>query len=265
MKKLYDLHIHSCFSDGKNTPEEICAEVKAAGLYGFALTDHDTAAGLAGAEKEAENLGLCFVPGIEVSGYDGCEVHILGLGIDYKAPAFLRELDEIRAVRNARNARILQKLSSFGIIITEEDLERQGPGSSGRGQIARAMAAKGYAANSRDAFHKYLAEGGPADCGSVCFPPEKGIGLIRRGGGKAYLAHPRRLKLKESGIFRLIDKLIEKGLDGIEVYYPRHDAAFVKKLLNAAHEKNLLICGGTDNHGNDDDAPIGSVKAEWKL
>ena len=260
MKKLFDLHIHSVYSDGRKTPAEICAEAKAAGLYGFALTDHDTVAGLDEAAAAAERAGLCFVPGIEVSGYDGCEIHILGLGIDYKDSGFLSALEEIRKIRDARNLQILKKLQSMGINITEEDLTRHGRGSAGRGQIARAMAAKGYAATARDAFHEFLAEGGPADCGNVSVPPCDAIELIHKGKGKAYLAHPGRLKLSDNDKFRLIDKLAGLGLDGIEVYYPKHGKELIKKLLKAARERNLLICGGTDHHGVAGDAPIGSER-----
>lgn len=260
MKKLFDLHLHSVFSDGKKKPREICAAAKAAGLDGFALTDHDTVAGLKGAAEEAGKAGLFFIPGIEVSAYDGCEIHILGLGIDYSVPDFLSALDEIRRARDARNSAILKKLDALNIHITEEEIAGHGRGSSGRGQIARAMAAKGYAPSARDAFNVYLDDGGLADCGNVCLAPQKAIDLIYKGKGKTFLAHPGRLNLNDKKKFLLIDKLVEMGLEGIEAYYPKHSRQFTEQLLEFACTRKLSVCGGTDNHGNEGDLPIGGIR-----
>lgn len=263
MEKLFDLHLHSVFSDGKDTPAQICGKAKAAGLYGFAITDHDTVAGLGAAEAEARRQGLCFVPGIEVSAYGSCEIHILGLNIDYENKKFLTELNGIRAAREVRNLEIIRKLNALGISVTPRDIERAGPGSSGRAHIAKAIEEKGYAPSVQEAFGKYLAEGRPAYSGNVKVPPEKAIALIRSGRGESYLAHPGRLSLDDKGKFALIGELRGAGLDGIEAYYPGHSPAFTRKLLKAAAAAGLLICGGTDNHGRPGDAPIGSVSAPY--
>ncbi len=259
MDKRLDLHIHSVFSDGKLTPREICEKAKGAGLYGFALTDHDTVAGLPDAAAAAQELGLRFVPGAEISAYGNCEVHIIGLNIDYKRPEFIAALDGIRKARDQRNADIIKKLNRLGIGITAEDIARAGPGSSGRMHIARAMVGKGFAHSVKQAFYEYLDEGRPAYCGNVKVDPKTAVGIIRAGGGKSFLAHPGRLSVDDNCKFALIDKLTGFGLDGIEAYYPTHKASFTAALEKKARENGLLVSGGTDNHGNPGDAPIGTV------
>jgi len=263
MDKLFDLHIHSVYSDGKLTPGQICEKARAAGLDGFALTDHDTVDGLDEAAAEAARHGLLFVPGIEVSAYENCEVHILGLGINYKNPGFADALNEIKTARKERNRRILEKLAALGMNISEREIANERQGSSSRGQIERVMNKKGYAESPMQAFNEYLRDGAPADCGVVSVPPPKAISIIHKGNGKAFLAHPVRLNMRDDEKLLFIERLKGYGLDGIEVYYPGQDAELTGMLLRFCKENGLLISGGTDNHGNSWDAEIGSLRAEF--
>ena len=255
----YDLHVHSVYSDGRLTPSEICAKVKDAELDGFALTDHDTVAGLDVAAAAAKDADLRFIPGIEVSAFDGCEVHILGLNIKHKSHAFLSALSSVRNIRGSRNREILKKLAGLGIVITERDIAKDRAGSSGRQSIASAMLSKNYVQSIAEAFDRYLAEGRPAYCGVVAVPPEKAIALIHAGKGKAFLAHPVRLHLDDESKLCLAKRLVGIGLDGIEAYYPMQGEILTGKLLAFAKENKLLLSGGTDNHGSLADAPFGNV------
>ena len=93
MEELIDLHVHSNCSDGTYTPEELVAYALEKGLKAFALTDHDTTAGIARAQRAASGTGLELIPGIELSTeYKGKDIHILGLGIDPENAYFQDQL-----------------------------------------------------------------------------------------------------------------------------------------------------------------------------
>ncbi|MGL4945890.1 MAG: cysteine-rich CWC family protein, partial [Fusobacteriaceae bacterium] len=129
IKKAYDMHMHSTASDGTLSPTEIIERAKERGLTGVSLTDHDTADGLAEAEKRAEELGIDFIPGIELSAnLYGKDVHILGYFIDREDREFLDFLEEIKISRDRRNLRILEKLKKYRIHISEEELNREAGG-----------------------------------------------------------------------------------------------------------------------------------------
>ena len=101
---LIDLHMHTTASDGTDLPSEAVAKAASLGLEAIALTDHDTAAGVAEASAAGKELGVEVVPGIEVSSdYRDNNIHILGYFIDPEAPALRTVLEWIRTERIARN------------------------------------------------------------------------------------------------------------------------------------------------------------------
>ncbi|TFG38425.1 MAG: PHP domain-containing protein, partial [Syntrophobacterales bacterium] len=170
-RRFVDLHTHSTASDGTLSPTEVVALADAANLAVFALTDHDTTSGLAEARAAAAaRPGLRFVPGVEVSArYSPGMMHILGLGIDETSEALRKLLAGFIDARDQRNPKILNKLHDLGIDVGMEDVlaaaESFEPGRAhviGRMHIAEAMRVKGHAASIRDAFTRYLSNGGIA-------------------------------------------------------------------------------------------------------
>lgn len=176
----YDLHTHTRASDGMNSPAENVRLAKEKGLTGLAITDHDTVAGLQEAMEEGEKQGVIVVPGVEISTRaGGKDIHVLGYFLNFNNSVLLERLEGLRATRDARNELIIRKLQDLGIEITLDEvvagLDRtlREDESLGRPHIADALVRKGYAADLRDAFDRYLGEGKPGYASLPGLRPKK--------------------------------------------------------------------------------------------
>jgi 3',5'-nucleoside bisphosphate phosphatase len=253
MAEYVDLHTHSTASDGTFAPAEVARMAKRSGLAGFALTDHDTVAGVAQAQEEAKRLGMAFIPGIEISAqypFPGT-LHMLGYGIDPGSSA-LAELSRWQIdSRNQRNPRIIQRLRELGVAITMEEVEAiAGSEVIGRPHIAEILVRKGYVSSLKHAFDKYLAHGGSAYVSRERMKPGEAIGMIRAAGGLAVLAHPVQLRTEnDAQLHRVIKDLADMGLVGIEVIHSDHGAEDLEKFMRIADRYGLLKTGGSDFHG----------------
>ena len=255
--KRIDLHIHSTASDGTLTPPEILLLAEQLGLSAISITDHDTLEGSEQAVTCNKSSSLACITGVEISSNppfslpSAGSLHILGYGLQTNHTGLKKELDRLQAARKNRNPQILQKLCELGIEITPEEIrETVGPGQIGRPHIARVLIAKGIANDMDDAFNTYLGKNGPAYVDKYRIACEDAIQLILRAGGIPVLAHPGIIRTSEAdGLAALVATLQEMGLMGIEVYYPGHSDTQIKQYLQLAKEKDLLITGGTDFHG----------------
>jgi len=237
-----DLHIHTKYSDGAYTVQEILSFTK--DLDYIAITDHDTFSGA----KEAYNLNNTkTIVGIELStDYYGESVHILG---------YFRNLEDIEALevllvnqqqnRINRAKLISQKLKDiFNIEIAFDDISK--PESITRGTIADAIISKGYPYSRIEIFSKMLGDGQPAYIPSTKLSTKAGIEVIKVNNGVAFLAHP--ILLKRTNIL----DIIKLGIDGIEAIYPLHNKRMEKQYRVLAKEHQLLISGGSDFHDCND-------------
>jgi predicted metal-dependent phosphoesterase TrpH len=248
-----DLHSHSTASDGTFPPADVVRLAKESGLVGLALTDHDTIAGLAEAAAAAKELGIDFLPGIEIS----CEVpkpatmHMLGYGVDIDSPPLKELTSQLMAGRDDRNPRIIRRLNELNVAITMEEVEQQAGGDVlGRPHIAAVMLRKGYVSSIKQAFDKFLATGGLAYFDRDRPTPKRGIELIREAGGLPVLAHPVQLRCEnDAQLERTVKDLADLGLAGIEVIHSDHDAAMYEKCTKLAERYGLLKTGGSDFHG----------------
>ena len=188
-----DLHTHSAVSDGTDSPAELVAKAKAAGLDVVALTDHDTFDGLDAAVAGGRAHGIEVVRGVELSTRRaGQSVHLLGYGADEAHPGLDAEMERVRAGRSMRLAPVLDRLAALGVPLTEEQV-RVHVGDSpsiGRPHIADALVAAGYVADRKEAFDRFLADGGPAHVPRYAIELGRGIDLIHAAGGVAIIAHP---------------------------------------------------------------------------
>ena len=186
------------------------------------------------------------MPGIEINcDVEGAEIHVLGYFLDLEAAWFQAFLREQRAERVARVHRILEKLASLGMFVDASDvfaLVREG--SAGRPHIAQAMVHRGYVKSVREAFDRYLRNGGPASAPRRKLTPEEAIATIRRAHGVPVLAHPGLAKRDT-----LIAGLVDAGLLGIESYYPEHSAGQTQIYLDLCRRHGLVATGGSDFHG----------------
>lgn len=242
-----DLHMHSVFSDGTDEVPAIVAKAKAAGLSLMSLTDHDTVKGVGLALEEGEKQGIKVLPGIEISTYAVCEVHILGYNIDINNDRLLTRLAEIEDKRHERIKAILTNLKKYDIELDEEKIFDR-IGTVGRMHIAKQLLAKGYCQTITEAFDRYLGERGIAYVPSKRITPLEGVKLIKAAGGLAVVAHPL-IFCQKGKLDDLIGGLKTYGLDGLEVYYPTHSLDDTAKLYDLAKKNRLIATGGTDYHG----------------
>jgi 3',5'-nucleoside bisphosphate phosphatase len=247
---LIDLHLHTTASDGRSTPSELVDEAAGAGLTVMAVTDHDTTASVEDVRQRAHARGIDAVPGIEVTAVeDGRDVHVLGYFIDPSDEALNSFLAGQRSARVARVVAIGERLAALGMPIDLEPLLKtvRGPSarSVGRPQVARALIAAGYVADTREAFDKWLGRDCPAFVPRSGPSPERVIEAIHAAAGLASLAHPGR-----TNIDARIPALAHAGLDALEVYHSDHGGDAVERYRAMARALSLLATGGSDFHGD---------------
>lgn len=263
-ERLADLHIHTSYSDSTLTPQEVVEEANACGLSCIAITDHDTIQGLQPTIAAAQKYGLEVLPGVELSAeINGREVHILGYLFNPNDQAFVNQLQHMQNFRIERMQTMLDKLKEFGInnIRLEEVCALADSNSVGRPHLAAVLKEKGWVANLKEAFNKYLAEGAPAYVPKYEQTPQEAIHLIRRAGGVAVLAHPMLTQIDE-----LIPRLVKEGLGGLEVYYPNASETAVRFYEGLARKHHLVMTGGSDAHGTAKSYTfIGKLKIPYKL
>jgi predicted metal-dependent phosphoesterase TrpH len=258
---VIDLHTHSIYSDGTNSPTELLKMAEKRGLRALALTDHDTVAGIAELLAAGKESKVEPIPGIELSA--ACEngtMHILGYFIDPASPALAEMLTKVRAGRTARNLEILKKLNRLGYILRWSDLEEYtGKDVVGRPHFAEVLVKRGHVKSKKAAFDLLLAKGRPAYAERYHCTATECIGYIRAAGGIAVLAHPATIHLSDPKLRSLVGELAKQGLGGIEVYYAEHRPENRKKFIGWAKELGLLCTGGSDFHGeNSPDLKLGT-------
>ena len=241
-----DLHIHTAFSDGTHTPEEIVELAKKADLGTIAITDHDVVAGIDGAQKKGEGVGVEVIPGIEFTteAFD-TEIHILGYFIEHHDPKLIEAITKIQKGREKRIFKICEKLKGLGINLDPQKVfEIAGHRAAGRPHVARALVAEGYVKDFREAFDKYIDFHGPAYVSHYKLSPEEAVKLVISAKGIPVYAHPA-----VSNCDRIIPDLMLAGLAGIEVYCTGHNHRQTQHYLNLARKYGLLASGGSDYHG----------------
>ena len=261
-----DLHVHSNYSDGTCTPEELVDLAIDRELVAFSLTDHDTVDGVERAVSYGKKRHMEVIPGVELSceyvinAEKKKEIHILGYQLDYQNEELLNTLTKVAKERDDRNQKMCVNLHNAGYPIDYESLTaRFGNTILTRSHFARFLLEQGAVPSIDAAFKKILAQDGPYFVMRKYLSPKEGISLIKKAGGIPVLAHPLLYKLSVTEIRNLLFELKSYGLKGIEAIYSRNhgnDEAFVRKL---AKDYDLFITGGTDLHGaNKPDLDIGS-------
>lgn len=251
LKHHADLHTHTTASDGTEAPYVNVRLAYEAGLAALAITDHDTVSGIAAAAAEGEKLGIEVVPGVEISTVaGGQDIHVLGYYMDIENAIFLKRLASLRDTRTRRNELLIERLRQLDIDITMEDVLKEvqdikGEGDTvGRPHIAAVLLKKGFVASVNEAFERYLGKGGAAYINPPRIEPATAIRWIHEAGGSAVLAHP--------GIYhddKLVEEIIQAGIDGIEVYHSDHSPEDESRYLKLSGRYGLLITAGSDFHG----------------
>ncbi len=248
-----DLHTHSDRSDGTDTPAELVRKAReVAGLDVVALTDHDATTGWDEARAAADEVGVRFVPGIEISTQlRGESVHLLGYAFDPDHPPLVEELRRVLDGRDQRLPRMLERLAEHGVDITLDDVAAQSgsAAASGRPHVADAMVARGYLRHRDEAFDGWLNSGGRAYVSRYAAPLLDAVRLLKEAGGRAVVAHPWSRGSDRVLTPETFERLRDAGLDGIEVDHVDHGEEVRRTLRGIAADLDLVVTGSSDYHG----------------
>jgi len=257
-----DLHLHTNFSDGTYTPEELVGHAQRQGLVAIALTDHDTVEGCERAGIAATAAGIEFIPATELTAEMGdTELHLLGFFLEIRNPRLLAEMARFQEVRQNRIREMVARLNECGIPLQADAVfALANCRSPGRPHVGRALVQGGFCEDLDEAFERFLKKRRPAWVPKFKISALDAIELIHQAGGLAVLAHPG-LNRDDS----VIPELVEAGLDGIECFHTKHSDATAERYLGIAARHHLLVTGGSDCHGMSKGRPlIGGVKLPYE-
>lgn len=257
-----DLHLHTNFSDGTYSPEELVAQAASHGFAAIALTDHDTVEGCVRAKIACDAAGIEFLPGTELTAEQhGNEIHILGYCMDTHNPRLLSEIAKFQAVRQNRIREMVERLNGLNVPLQADAVfALANCRSPGRPHVARALVKAGLVGSLDEAFERFLKKNRPAWVPKMKMSALTAIELIHQAGGLAVMAHPGLNRTDE-----VIPDLVDAGLDGLECFHTKHSPATSKHYLELADKFHLLVTGGSDCHGLSKGRPlIGTVKLPYE-
>ncbi|MEY3523201.1 MAG: hypothetical protein RIT33_618 [Pseudomonadota bacterium] len=246
-----DLHCHSVVSDGTLTPEALACRAHANGVHVWSLTDHDEVGGQERAKKAAEDLGMKYISGVEIS-VTWCSqtVHIVGLGIDHTNAALIEGLNQTRNGRTNRAKAIAAQLDQIGIKNAYEGaLQFVGnPELISRTHFARFLVDSGVCKDTNEVFANYLIDGKPGYVGHEWANLTDAVNWITQAGGIAVIAHPGRYNYTSLQLSELYAEFKELGGRGIEVVTGSHTKEEYKTFAKVALQHGFLASRGSDFH-----------------
>ena len=251
-----DLHLHTLHSDGKFPPAIVIEKAYKKGIKIASITDHDNISAFIQAKEAAKVYKIELFSGVEISSnINGKELHILVYGFDPNCIELEKFLKKIRENRIRRIKKMISKLNDLGVVINENEFLNYYANyvAIGRPHLADALIKKESVKTYREAFQRYLGDGKPA------FEPKNNpdysivFKLVKEIKALSFIAHPSKFFNNDE-----LTTMVNAGLVGIEVIHPSHSLEDSKKYLQFARDNDLLICGGSDFHGmNNDDTNLG--------
>ena len=246
-----DLHCHSVVSDGTLTPEALACRAHANGVQVWSLTDHDEVGGQERAKKAAEDLGMKYISGVEISvTWSSQTIHIVGLGIDHTNAALIEGLYQTRNGRSKRAREIAAQLDQIGIKNAYEGaLQFVGnPELISRTHFARFLVDSGVCKDTNEVFANYLIEGKPGYVGHEWANLTDAVTWITQAGGIAVIAHPGRYNYTSLQLSELYGQFKDMGGRGIEVVTGSHTKDEYKTFAKVALQHGFLASRGSDFH-----------------
>lgn len=245
----YDFHMHSNYSDGSLSPEDLVTLVHDRGIQHFALTDHDTVAGVVRAQNEATKCAITMTTGVEISAdWNGKVIHVLGLNVDIYNTALGRLLSHIQETRYNRLEAMLNKLERGGISLSHNTFPKQEGVSYGRMHIAMALVDAGVVGKVGSGFKQYLAKGKRAYVATTWPSLEEVVATILQAGGVPVIAHPRRYKISFKRLTSLVSDFHSLGGMGIELATASQGDDDRRLIYSLVKQFDLLMSQGSDFH-----------------
>lgn len=248
---MIDLHCHTLYSDGTDTPERLALLGEEAGLAALCLTDHDTLGGIPEFLAQQPKVRVRLLVGTELScRFLGRSLHVLGLLVDPLDGQFQSRLAELRRRRDDRNERMVLRLAEVGCPVTMEEVRAHAETPLlSRVHFAKALAARGYVRRPQEAFERLIGDDGPAFVPREELSPAEAARWIREAGGVPVVAHPGRFA---GSSFRWDDAMRDlqrEGIEGLEGYYGEYRAAEQRYFVGLAKRLGMVVTGGSDYHG----------------
>ena len=254
---LVDFHMHSIYSDGVKSPEELLRHALDCNLSMMALTDHDEIDGIKALRTAQEQLDpektIKFINGCEFSAdYKDKSIHILGYRFDETNKELRDFIEYFKSKREERIDEIIRRCNNAGYFISKDELLKKFPKTQayGRPHIGQLLIDGGYAKDINDVFKDILRKDSPCYVPKVKIEVPYIIDIIHKAGGLAVMAHPKLVSSDE-----YVVEMLAYDFDGMEVYHTKHNADDVKRYKSLAKEHNLFITGGSDYHGIPGKAP----------
>ena len=264
-----DLHVHSRYSDGLFSPEELAARAVRAGIRQMALCDHDTLEGIQPMKRAAAasllpgGERMRFFSSLELSTGDG-STHVLGYGAGGEHPGLNGALEVMRQNRLTRMEEMLNRLEALDVRLPEERRARLLVPGTGRAHLARELMGMGLVSTVAQAFDRYLGKGKPGYVPRKCPTAQEGVALLKAAGATPVLAHPCRLGLETAALYSFVLSLKEAGLAGLEAWHPSANRTQAMELDRFARRNGLLVTGGSDFHGDaNTQAALGHMPSGW--
>ena len=256
---MIDLHTHTDRSDGSTDAADLVRLAVREGIEALGIADHDTLAGYDAALPASAECGLELVCAVELSTRPGepnlpgkrqPSVHLLGYWLlSPPSGKFRCWLESQQESRRRRNLELVAKLEQLGVPVSLHEAEIYGRTQVGRPHFARVLCDKGYVSNMQEAFDLYLADEAKASVERDEPTLEAGIQQITESGGMAALAHPVRLPQRGDELAGLLERLIDSGLQGLEVFHSEHSPSNTAEYSQLARRFDLIPTGGSDFHG----------------
>ena len=241
-----DLHLHTTHSDGAYSPAQVVELTRRAGLAAVAVTDHDAVGGVAVARQAAEGTGLEVIAGVEITAeYRGRELHLLGYFFRTDDGPLTAALEKVRRGRVERFQEMVERLRGCGASLDLRGVPPPAaPEALGRRHLAEMLVKQGLAGSVREAFARWLHDGGRAAAPKLRLPVGEATALVRGAGGVAAYAHPPYDCTVDA-----LTELRDLGLGAVEVEYPAVRASRGRELRAWAARLGLAVSAGSDCHG----------------